>query len=107
MLVTLALLPVLSMAAGAFRCGSRLVQEGDSASEVRARCGEPEQISLSRILRPPVVWRNGHRYRVAGGDIEVPVETWIYNLGPNQFMQQVRLEDGFVVEIATLGYGHR
>ena len=41
-----------------------------------------------------------------GGEIEVPVETWIYNLGPNKLMRRIRFEDGIVVEIETLGYGY-
>jgi len=38
--------------------------------------------------------------------IEIPVETWIYNLGPNKLMRSIRFEGGFVVDIDTLGYGY-
>jgi hypothetical protein len=38
--------------------------------------------------------------------MEVPVESWIYNLGPNKLMRRLRLEGGVVVEIETLGYGY-
>jgi hypothetical protein len=37
--------------------------------------------------------------------VEIPVETWLYNLGSNQLMRRLRFEDGKVVEIETLGYG--
>lgn len=92
--------------AHAFRCGNKLVVEGDTAGAVLAKCGEPTEISRKPILRPPVIWRNGRPYRVPGGDIEVIVEFWVYNLGPNKFMRRVRIEDGEVTAIETLGYGY-
>jgi Protein of unknown function (DUF2845) len=94
-------------AASTVRCGSRLVREGDTAADVRARCGAPTELTRSEIRQAPVIWREGRPYRVAGGDRLVPVETWIYNLGPNKFMRKLRIEDGIVVSIDTLGYGHR
>jgi Protein of unknown function (DUF2845) len=96
----------LPQAAWAFRCGTRLVSEGDTAGEVRAKCGEPTDIQRRYLWRAPIFWHGGRPIRVYGGDIEVPVETWIYNLGPHRLMRQVRLEDGVVVEIETLGYGY-
>jgi hypothetical protein len=36
----------------------------------------------------------------------VPVENWIYNLGPNKLMRRLRFEGGIVAEIETLGYGY-
>ena len=38
--------------------------------------------------------------------IEIPVEVWIYNLGADKLMQQIRFEDGKVVDIDSLGYGY-
>ena len=38
--------------------------------------------------------------------IEVPVEIWLYNLGPNKLMRRLRFEGGYVVDIDTLGYGY-
>jgi uncharacterized protein YvpB len=37
--------------------------------------------------------------------VEVPVEIWIYNLGPSKLMQRLRFEDGELIEIESLGYG--
>ncbi|HMA10927.1 MAG TPA: DUF2845 domain-containing protein [Steroidobacteraceae bacterium] len=90
-----------------FRCGDRLVYEGDSAETVRARCGPPTEIRQQRTRVPPVIWRNGRPLRLPGGDREVVVDIWIYNLGPDRLMRRLRLEDGVVVEITTLGYCHR
>jgi hypothetical protein len=101
------LLIALPCTAGSFRCGSGLVRDGDAASDVIAKCGEPTQVSSRLLLRPPMVWRYGRQIRAAGGDIEVRVETWLYNFGPDRLMQQLEVEDGRVTKLETLGYGHR
>lgn len=89
------------------RCGDRLVSEGDKADKVRQTCGAPSETRVERKLVPPVVWRNGRPIRLPGGDREVVVEFWTYNLGPDRLMRQIKLEEGVVVEIKALGYGHR
>ena len=38
--------------------------------------------------------------------VEIPIEAWIYNFGPNKLMHRVVFEAGYVVEIETLGYGY-
>ena len=100
-------LAAVSPAHAAFRCGSHLVSEGDTRSEVIARCGDPTEIDQrSAILRQPVVWVGGRPYSVGNGLVEVPVEVWVYNLGPSKLMRRLRFEDGLLVDIDTLGYGY-
>jgi len=38
--------------------------------------------------------------------VEVPVEYWTYNFGPNKLMRRIRFVDGLVEEIETLDYGY-
>ena len=90
-----------------FRCGSRLVEEGDTQGAVRAACGTPTDIARSTIWRAPVIWRNGRPLRVPGGDVEVRVEVWTYNLGPTKLMRRIRFEDSVATDLDTLGYGYR
>jgi hypothetical protein len=92
--------------ADSFRCGTKLIVEGTSRGEVVARCGEPTDVERRAILRRPVFWRFGRPYYLSDDLVEVPVETWTYNLGPNKLMRRLRLEDGVVVDIDTLGYGY-
>jgi hypothetical protein len=90
----------------AFRCGSKLVKEGDTRSQVAAKCGEPTEVERRTVLREPTVWIGGRLYRNGIGLSEIPIEFWIYNLGPSKLMRRLRFEDGVVVEIDTLGYGY-
>jgi len=92
--------------ADSLRCGTKLVTEGNTRGEVIAKCGEATEVEHRSVWRPPVVWIHGRPIQVGSDLIEIPVELWTYNLGPNKFMRRVRFEDGLVVEIETLGYGY-
>src|SRR5262245_17631555 len=91
----------------AIRCGSHVITEGDPRSKVSAYCGDPTEIDRSSaILRRPVAWVRGRPIPVGDNLIEIPVEIWIYNLGPNKLMRRLRFEDGVLVDIDTMGYGY-
>lgn len=92
--------------ADSLRCGSKLVSDDDTLEQVRAKCGEAAEIQRTSVWRVPLVWIGGRRIRAGNDLIEVPVELWIYNFGPNKFMRRVRFEDGLVVDVETLGYGY-
>jgi len=91
----------------ALRCGTRLVSEGDTRSEVAVKCGEPTEIVTEKsVFRRPVIWTNGRPYFIGEDSVEVQVEAWIYNLGPNKLMRRLRFEGGVLTDIETLGYGY-
>jgi hypothetical protein len=91
----------------AFRCGTKIVTEGDTRDAVATKCGEPtEVLTLGSKFRRPVIWSYGRPYFVGDDFVEVPVEAWIYNLGPNKLMRKLRFEGGVLAEIETLGYGY-
>jgi hypothetical protein len=93
--------------ADAMRCGSRLIGQGDTRSEVRAKCGEPSDVQTRTILRRPYFDFHGRLIYYGDGLIEIPVEIWTYNFGPYKLMRRIRFVDGQVEEIETLGYGYR
>lgn len=96
-----------SPAFASLRCGSKLVTEGDTSSEVAAKCGEPvDVVKMRSVFRRPVLWVYGRPQYIGEDYIEIPVEAWVYNFGPNKFMRRVRFENGLVAEIETLGYGY-
>lgn len=95
-IVALLLLPGT---AAAMRCGGRVVDTGDYAVQVRARCGEPYWISeTSTILvygaYGPVVQRAVQE-----------VQDWYYNFGSSRLVRRLVFVDGRLHRIDTLGYG--
>ena len=92
--------------AESFRCGSHLVTDGDSTDKVAALCGPPTDIQRHEILRRPLYWYGGRPYYTSYEPIPVPVEYWIYNLGPNKLMRRLKFEDGLLVDVETLGHGY-
>jgi hypothetical protein len=103
----LALSLLAASPAFAFRCGTKLVSKGDTRDQVAAKCGEPTDIvKLSSLFRRPTIWANGRPYYLGDDFVEVQVQGWVYNLGPNKLMQKVIFEDGVVTDIETLGYGY-
>ena len=73
------------LASAGMRCGSRIIDKGTSSAEVTSFCGPPAQVDRT------------------GADFQV--EFWTYNFGPNLLMERVRIEDGVVVDVQSLGYG--
>jgi Protein of unknown function (DUF2845) len=93
--------------ADAMRCGNRLIRFGDTASAVKAICGEPSDVQTHTIVRRPTYDLNGRTYYYGEGYVELPVEVWTSNFGPYKLIRRVRFIDGLVDEIETLGYGFR
>lgn len=87
-----------------FRCGNKLVLNGDTRSSVRSKCGDPADITHKTILRRPTFVFRGRLYH--GDEVAVEEEDWIYNLGPNKFMRRVRFVDGIVEDVEALDYGY-
>jgi hypothetical protein len=104
--LVIGLAPSGAQASDTIRCGNKLVMEGDSSATVRDLCGAPAEVAHSTILRRPSYVRHGRVYYLGDELVEVRVETWTYNFGPNKFMRRLRIVDGIVDDIETLGYGH-
>jgi Protein of unknown function (DUF2845) len=105
--VILALLLAPSLlSAESIRCGSQLILKGSTGEQLLEQCGPPTQVTRNGTTHGLL----GNTYRGAGvigeatGDIEV--ETWTYDFGSNQLMERIRIENGIVVQIDSLGYGH-
>jgi hypothetical protein len=108
-LLSAALLLAFSWDAGAqaMECGNRLITQGDSLAKVASLCGNPTQVDRKSIVRQASAgWVNGQWVASTAAQVEIPVEVWLYNLGPDKLMRQIRFEDGRVVKIETLDYGY-
>ena len=102
-----ALLWLMTVPANAegFRCGVHIVDEGKQMFEVEDACGAPIQVTRSNIQRPAVIWIHGRPYN-DGTYVDVAVETWVYNFGSARLMQQLRFENGVLVEVESLDRGY-
>lgn len=105
LMLLLALLAV-ALPATAFRCGTRVIDEGDHLSRVSALCGEPsfeeswvESQALWTHLGAPVAPLVAEHHHIR-------VQVWTYNRGPRHLMRQLRFENGRLRRIETLGYGY-
>jgi hypothetical protein len=91
--------------ADSLRCGNQLALQGSTRLEVRAKCGEPDDIVHSTLARQ--ITLVSHR-RIAYAEEEtilVPVEDWTYNFGPHRFMYRLRFINGILDGLEPMGYG--
>jgi hypothetical protein len=100
----LASLPGLALGQS-LRCSDKIISTGSSRYEVAALCGDPQQIEHKTIYNTVSGGVPGQPNLAGGSSVEIQVELWTYNFGPNKLMQRIRFEDGVVVHIQSLGYG--
>ena len=84
----LALILIGQAHAGGFRCGSRLVLEGDTVSRLQRACGEPDSTMKARAE----VSEQGKTRRIS-------VTQWVYRRGGTRDVI-VSILDGKVIRIA-------
>ena len=99
LLLLLGLPILLPHAAWAMRCGTRVVQHGDEAAEVRARCGVPFFVDRYQVVT------FGDRSTPPDNRFPVMYEAWYYNFGPSQMLVQLLFSHGTLERERTLGYG--
>jgi hypothetical protein len=99
------------------RCGNDLVTVGDTLYEVRATCGEPDQLDAYVEYRT-VRQRERHCSRDDDGEmrcrdvivertIEVPMHRATYDFGRNRFINYLTFERGQLRHVATGSYGKK
>jgi hypothetical protein len=79
-------------------CRGGIVSQGDTKSEVRAKCGEPTEGGYRTGQEEPAI---GKVAPPSAGD-----DSWTYNFGPSSLMQRIWFVDGLVTSVESLGYGH-
>jgi hypothetical protein len=83
---------VESARADFLRCGSALIEPGDSAAYTLEKCGEP-----TSTLNEPFWARdvNGKIYQ----SVNARSDVWRYDFGPGKFPAMLRISDGIVESI--------
>lgn len=104
--ITVLVLCPMVLQAESMRCGSQLILKGSTSDQLLEYCGKPTEVVHNGVTHG--LLGNTYTNPVAGQEAtgDIVVETWTYNFGPNQFMERLRLENGVVVQIEDLGYGH-
>jgi hypothetical protein len=105
-------LPLLVLAppaeAASLRCGTELASEGATKADVLLKCGQPMMRDTREVK---VKVKNRDRSGEDGDETSQSVtvtrviDLWIYNFGPNRFMQIVEFENGVLVDVRSGGYG--
>lgn len=114
--VFIALLSLATLSARAdTRCGGKLVSEGDSAFQVKNLCGGPDQATQRIEQRVVRRWVAGPCTRQPAGHVQcgyveeqvvqVTIDEWLYDFGPQSLIRFLTFEQGQLVRIATGGYG--
>lgn len=115
-----ALLAALLLLAGspaeAFRCNSKIINDGMHEQQVLSICGEP---ATKRHLGYAVRSFNYGWRRIYPGGVresyypgygqlseEVIITEYVYNFGPRKLMRRLIFEGGVLVRIETIGYGY-
>ena len=84
--------------AAGMRCGTRLVQPGDTFDEVVDDCGEPDstyEVGTKYVeLRNPRFRNRNVTYTQA-----ILVDVWVYDLGSSHFRRRLYFENGILVYI--------
>jgi len=95
------------------RCGEeRLVEVGYSAYDVTARCGAPDWVEhrfeTRTVSRPVLVpCRMGRCTVYIQDTIQVPIEEWTYDFGPQRFVYYLTFEQGRLLRIVSGSYGYK
>ncbi len=84
-------------------CDASALHLGDTKLDLLARCGEPASRDVRQELRWETVPGPQGTMTVS---VTVDVEVWTFDLGPQQFVRVVTIEDGRVVAIESGSYGY-
>jgi len=100
--------------ANGMRCDNKLVRPGDSAYDVKALCGPPDDVQartekrrIRHAVQRPCPSAPGQCTVIVDEEVEVQIEAWTYDFGPQRFVQYLTFEAGKLVQVKSGGYGHK
>jgi hypothetical protein len=88
----------VARAEGGFRCGSRLVLNGETEDDVAGKCGDPDAVRTWTEQRTESVWVSGHMV-----ERSVPIEyvEWKYDLGRDRLLRYLTFVQGRLKDVRT------
>ncbi len=84
---------------GTCACRDGIVSKGDLLAEVVKKCGPPTFQSQRQETRLDDT-------KESKTITTISIDDWTYNFGPNEFMYNLRFENGRVTKIESLDYGY-
>ena len=89
---------------GGFRCGSRIVRNGETQDDVAGKCGDPDDVRTWTELRTESIWRNGVKI-----ERSVPIEyaEWKYDFGRDRLIRYLTFVQDRLTAVRTGEYGHK
>jgi hypothetical protein len=94
----------VARAEGGFRCGSRLVRNGETEDDVAGKCGDPDAVRTWTEQRTEAVWESGHMV-----ERSVPIEyvEWKYDFGRDRLLRYLTFVQGRLKDVRTGEYGRK
>jgi hypothetical protein len=77
---------------------------GESQFAVVRKCGEPTATHQYVIYRAQQ-WQDPVTATLHTVYVPVVIEVWLYNFGPERFMQELSFEAGRLFALEPIGYG--
>jgi hypothetical protein len=94
----------VARAEGGFRCGSRLVRNGETEDDVAGKCGDPDAVRTWTEVRTESVWEGGRKI-----ERSVPIEysEWKYDFGRDRLQRYLTFVQGRLTAVRTGEYGRK
>ena len=94
------------------RCGTRLVSVGDSSFQVKSLCGTPDDVQQRTEVRTvrravSVPCSVGYCQSMVEDTIQVQIEEWTYDFGPQRFIQFLTFANGKLQVVTSGPYGRK
>ena len=97
------LVPTAARAEGGFRCGSRLVRNGETQDDVARKCGDPDATREWTEVQTESVWEGGRKIERS---VPISFAEWKYDFGRDRLIRYLTFVQGRLRDVRTGEYGH-
>jgi hypothetical protein len=89
---------------GGFRCGSRLVRNGETQDDVAAKCGDPDATREWTEVETHSVWEGGQKIERS---VQIAYSEWKYDFGKDRLIRYLTFVQGRLRDVRTGEYGQK
>ncbi len=87
---------------GGFRCGSRIVRDGDTEDDVAKKCGDPDAVRTWTEYRSEAIWEAGRKIERS---IPIQYDEWKFDFGTGRLIHYATFVQGRLTSVRTGSYG--